>query len=82
LGREERGFSSVAVVGGNGVIMFLEEFGSGMCASFEFLAEILCFFFWGGGVRLWGRGADMRLFLTSLLLVIDQDANSMCCAVG
>jgi hypothetical protein len=24
----------------------------------------------------------MSLFLTSLLLVIDQDANSMCCAVG
>jgi hypothetical protein len=28
LGREETGFSPVAVVGGNGVIMFLEEFGS------------------------------------------------------
>jgi hypothetical protein len=28
LGREERGFSPVAVVDGNGVIMFLEQFGS------------------------------------------------------
>ncbi len=55
LGREERGFSPVAVVGGNGVIMFLEQFGSGMCASFEFLAEILCLFFWGG-VRDCGGG--------------------------
>jgi hypothetical protein len=37
-------------------------------------------FFWGA--RFWGRGVDMSLFLTSLLLVLDQDANSMCCAVG
>ncbi len=56
LGREERGFSPVAVVGGNGVIMFPEQFGSGMCASFEFAAEILCFFFLGGGVRDCGGG--------------------------
>ncbi len=58
LGRDERGFSPVAVVGGNGVIVFLEQFGSGMCASFEFLAEILSVFFWGGGggVGDWGGG--------------------------
>jgi hypothetical protein len=69
LGREERGFSPVAVLGGNGVIMFLEQFGSGMCASFGFLAEIFCFFFWGARFVWEGGGYE---FVSDFLAVGDR----------
>ncbi len=61
-------------------LCFLNSLDLVCVQAFNSWLKSSCFFFWGA--RFWGRGVDMSLFLTSLLLVLDQDAYSMCCAVG
>lgn len=63
-------------------LCFLNSLDLVCVQAFNSWLKSSCVFFFFWGARFWGRGVDMSLFLTSVLLVLDQDANSMCCAVG